>query len=545
MNRNILLLAAVVTIGVIVWIVSRQRADRGSQNPVATTTPPVGPMYSTTQPTLAGEADTQADLDRAAELLKAGDATAAITLMRDAAKRVAAARGATSPAHAAALYNLATVYMAAGDWPAASRTLEDCCKIQPTDGQSTKDHLTYLMNLGDAYAAAGELPKAERVHRDALERRATFYGTDHAGYAYGLNALAEVLLRQDRAAEALPLATRARDICRTSPSPLEPQTYAARAFAVKATGGDDATAFEGVDALPADIRAEFYRQVIAYGRSVQHAGTVATLASLSRRLDVAADVDDQTRWNAHAALVHAARMRKDYPAWIAGADRAIAAARKSGNRARLIEVLQNKAIALGESNNAAGELDAYNAALAEATALGDPRVLSTVHRNIGIVYRGRNLPDEAERHFATAVELARKANASDELGAALAAHGIFVQHHGDLARARPMLEEAVRLMPPTHPHYLFAANHLNAIDKDASCGCGAMDEAVAQTIKKMVRDRIPADLLEDVQLTNKPGEQPNVQVSLKRKPTDAEMEKLQTVVNQAVIELRRAAAGDR
>ena len=540
MNRNHLLIAAVVIIGVIVSIVSR-RTSRPSGAPVATTPQPVGPMYSTTQPTLSGEADTQADLDRAAELLRAGDATAAITIMRDAARRVAAARGAESPQHAAALYNLASVYMAAGDWPSAATTLETCCAIQPVDRQSTKDHLTYLMNLGDTYAEAGELAKAEKVHRDALPRRATFYGTDHAGYAYGLNSLAEVLLRQDRAAEALPLATRARDICRNSPSQLNPQTYATRAFAVKASGGDDATAFEGVDALPPDERAAFYQHLIAVGRHAQVAGCVATLAALSRRLESAADANDETRWNAAAALLNAARLRKDHVAWLACADRLIAAARKSGNRVALIEVLQNKAIALAESKGPAAELEAYQAALAEATALGDLRVLSTVHRNLGICLREQNKPDEAEKHFAAAVELARKAGAIEHLGAALAAHGIFVQHHGDLARARPMLAEAVRVIPPTHPDYLFAANHLNALDKDASCGCGQMDEAIAQAVKQMVRARLPADLLEDVQLTVKPGAKPNVQVRLKRQASAAELETVQTVVNQAVVELQRAA----
>ena len=85
----------------------------------------------------------------AIERLRAGDSFGAETVAADAVRAAERRFGATSPAYAAAQFDLAHVLGAIGDFTRAADALRAACGVVPTDAESQKARLTYLMNLGD------------------------------------------------------------------------------------------------------------------------------------------------------------------------------------------------------------------------------------------------------------------------------------------------------------------------------------------------------------------------------------------------------------
>lgn len=118
----------------------------------------------------------------------------------------------SSPAHAAALFDLGRYLLACDDPQRAVSPLRVASALEPSDAASTRDRLTYGMNLGETLQLAGHLEEAEAVLRANVEERRSFYGEGSEGLAWGLEPLADVLLAQDRLTEAAELASQALEI---------------------------------------------------------------------------------------------------------------------------------------------------------------------------------------------------------------------------------------------------------------------------------------------------------------------------------------------
>lgn len=147
----------------------------------------------------------------------------------------------------------ASKHIQAGDMGRAADLLREAVQAGPgrTD-ESRGRYFTHVMNLGDLLVYLEHYEEAERVLRTGLQGRADLYGRDHPGYAYGLEPLAEALLRAGQAKQALPLAEQATEIFWNHTHERTPEVMVLRAFARLAVD-DEANAFQDMEALPDDL----------------------------------------------------------------------------------------------------------------------------------------------------------------------------------------------------------------------------------------------------------------------------------------------------
>jgi tetratricopeptide (TPR) repeat protein len=114
--------------------------------------------------------------------------------------------GESSAEYATANYELGSMLNLMERHADAAKALAKAIDVNiPDDHQATRDRLTYMMQLGGLYDQMGQWPEAEKVLRKGLRLREDFYGKDHAGYAFGLEPLASVLMNQGNLGEALRL----------------------------------------------------------------------------------------------------------------------------------------------------------------------------------------------------------------------------------------------------------------------------------------------------------------------------------------------------
>ena len=159
-----------------------------------------------------GGIDTEAVMDHSLQLAKSGQHVEAISQMQAAVDAVKEASGTPSCQYAKGLFNLAMLHIAVGDMAqgaADCRLAADCC---PETMAGRKDRLMYLMNAGQLLSRAGETEAAIEVLETSLRERETAYGLEHAGTAYGQQALAEALLTAGRFDEGLVLSEKALEI---------------------------------------------------------------------------------------------------------------------------------------------------------------------------------------------------------------------------------------------------------------------------------------------------------------------------------------------
>jgi len=147
----------------------------------------------------------------------------------------------------------ATQHIQAGDLEAAADVLRQAVAAGPGASEDSRGrYFTHVMNLGDLLVYLEHYEEAERVLRAGLQGRADLYGRDHPGYAYGLEPLAEALLRAGQAKQALPLAEQATEIFWNHTHERTPELMAFRAY-VRLAVDEDANAFQDMEAMPDDL----------------------------------------------------------------------------------------------------------------------------------------------------------------------------------------------------------------------------------------------------------------------------------------------------
>lgn len=122
--------------------------------------------------------------------------------------------GEDDPRIAQAVYAMARLYGARRDFAEAIRWLDKAIALYRKDGRSTMLARS-LAARGRFHAEAGQLADAERDVRDALEHQKNLSGDSTPAYAWILDVLAELQLREHRYEEAL--RTTNRIIAITSP----------------------------------------------------------------------------------------------------------------------------------------------------------------------------------------------------------------------------------------------------------------------------------------------------------------------------------------
>ena len=118
------------------------------------------------------------------------------------------------------------------------------------------------MNLGQTLQMAQRFEEAEVALHKGLEGREGFYGREHAGYAFGLEPLAEVMFRLGKTDMAIQMMEEVVQNFWRHGHPRVAGAIAIRAQMIKQAGKSDAP-FAGLEKLPNETIDEIGKKAIA------------------------------------------------------------------------------------------------------------------------------------------------------------------------------------------------------------------------------------------------------------------------------------------
>ncbi|MBX9692365.1 MAG: tetratricopeptide repeat protein, partial [Cyanobacteria bacterium] len=197
--------------------------------------------------------ETSPAMQKAIELLKEGKTVQAEEVVLEAAKAAEQKFGPDKPETASAYNDLGTILINVGNLQGGVEAYRRACSgPMPNTEELLKDRLTFLMNLGMALQFSEQLDEAENVFREGLKRRLEFYGREHAGYAFGLEPLASLLLRLGKVDEALAAYDETIEIFWNNGHPRVITALALRAEAFKVVKSNRPS-FDEVEQLPDEL----------------------------------------------------------------------------------------------------------------------------------------------------------------------------------------------------------------------------------------------------------------------------------------------------
>jgi tetratricopeptide (TPR) repeat protein len=471
--------------------------------------------------------------DRAIELARDGHAHEAEQLLQAAI--IATRDGTLARTHA--LFDLANLFVACGDLRRSVEPLRAACVMESVDNEHEKARLTGTMNLGEILVQLDELDEAYAILSAGLEGRRAYYGEKHAGFAYGLEALAQVLRARGDHQAAIEHVNQAVDIFWNEGNPRVAEAFATRAPIVKAVGGP---AFNQLAGLPDEL----YDRVVQSVLSALGIPAELQLEVLRELVTAVAARESARGWlpQVYAAISNIAR-----EVGAPGVQARIAALAwlkthfdGAGDAHQALSAVLALVMAEEDAGNLAGAEAHLVDAEARATKIGDPRERARVGRNHGLFLSQNDRKAEARARLDAALVDARACGDAEEVGRTAIALGILVQHLGDVTAALPLLDEGIAALPLEHTDALVGRSHRLAIKNGGTCGCGDMSEAMADVVRELVRDAVPQDLIGELEITLPEGESPNVNVRLTREPTEAEIEALDSAINFAVVQLQNS-----
>ena len=477
-------------------------------------------------------------LERAIAALKSGDRLKAEEIVHAAVNQAAKEQGRQSHLYAQALFNEATILGGIGDLVRAAAACRTAAEVPAADKAAQKDRLTYLMNLGEFLTRMDKLGEAEDVLRQGLAEREAFYGTDHSGYAFALAPLAENLLAQGRADEAEPLIEQAVEINWEAGHEAVAGDLGIRAFVIKAARGPEASALDHWAQLPPHMQQMLVDDCLERAERADPHVAQAVLLELRRRLQGTPDVDVLPLTNVNTQLANIARLSGDHDVRIEACRMAIKLCGGMDDPKHVVNAWEGLSMALDDAGRADEAEKAYQSGLEKARAANQPRLAANVLRNYAIWLDQKGRKADAGQVHAQSVAEAAASGDGVMHGRSLAASGIFLQHQEQRDAALGQLQQALKLLPPSHPDAFCAQSHLLALQNGLACSCNSDtgDAAINALVEQMVRAQT-GDLLKSIRVeTQEDG--PKVQVELSRKPTEQEIEHLNRVINQVIAELR-------
>lgn len=475
-------------------------------------------------------------LESALAALREGDAVRAEALVVERAREAEREHGRDHAAFAEASFDVAQVLAGAGELRRAASALRDACAVSPGTPDGEKQRLTYVMNLGEVLSRLGDLDDADAVLSDGLDGRAALYGVEHAGYAFGLESLAEVRLLLGDADGASELVDEALRILWKERHPRVAAVLALRAHVRKASSELALPAFEAmvVDELPDPVFDELVAQSLRRAETGYPDLALAVLADLRQRIVERRGRRDPALPSVVAAITNVARAADEEDARIDAFLELVQLLELAAEPTAALDAVQGLALALGEAGRHDEADRSYRDAVERARTIGDDALRSQVLRNFGLYCSKRGRTGDAGDLLDQAVEAARSRPRTDMLGRALAARGIFRQHGHEPEGARSDLDEALRALPDPHPDRAVASRHLASLDGGRPCGCGEVDDAITRTLRARVLAELPDDLLDDI--TASVGDDGDLELSVRlaRAPTAEEAERLEAAVRRAL-----------
>jgi tetratricopeptide (TPR) repeat protein len=479
--------------------------------------------------------------EKAMSYLQRGDTVRAEETALEAVRLAGQEQGKESAGYYQSQLTFATVHIATGRVEQSIQILQAALAGGvPADANAQKERLTLLMNLGEVLVRLERYDEAEQVLRDGLEGRRLFYGTDHPGYAFGLEPLGELLLACEKYAEALPIAEEVVENFRHSQHPRLIEGLALRAITRLAVG-DAENAFSEVGDLSKPQVEEF---AVAM---VNKTGTLKPILArrvLLRGQEMIAERLGETHQTALNLLAYLANQEAqwgesgDAETRIETIRRAKEAYQRANRLDDVVMALQGMSLAQGDIGDKDGAEASAKEAVAVAERLGNFAIVSQAQRNLGLLLAENEKRDAAETVLKAAVQTGERSRDREMHGRSQVALGIFLQHGERLDEAKPLLEASLRQLPSNHPDAICAKSHLGAILSGDSCGCGNTAEALGEAFREFVLARVPHDLLEDLKVTiTEDG--PSVGVQLKREPQPEELEHLNRLLEHAAAEFRQ------
>jgi tetratricopeptide (TPR) repeat protein len=479
-------------------------------------------------------------MTRALELLRAGQTVPAEEILVRAVQEAEQRTGPESPETASAYNDLANLLLHIGNpREAVAAYRRACAGPMPTPEQARRDRLTYLMNFGMALQQAGELDEAEQILREGLAGREQFYGIHHAGYAFGLEPLATLLMRRGKFDEALAAFDETVANFQRNQHPRLVTALALRAECLR-RAGRPGPLFPGIEGLSNETVQGIVEHVVGRFREAEPGILSPVLQALLPALKARFGPDHASVSNVTIHIVNLESQRGkegDVPVRLALTREMIASNDRQRRPREATQALLALALGLKDAGQTDEAVATYESALERARQLRDAGLHSTVARNFGLLLAEMNREPEAEVQLKDAIEAARVGSSAEQVARGQIALGIFYQHRKRLEEARPLLAAGVPGLPAAHPDAVVGRSHLQALEAGRTCGCDNQREAIADAFRAFVLERLPQDLLDrfEVRLENNDFA---IEVHLNRAPTEEEVAHLNRVVTHALNEFR-------
>lgn len=477
-----------------------------------------------------------APLDRAFALLDEGDLDGAVRLLDHAIARAEQLRAREPLAAARAHNDKGTLLRFVGDDEGALQCFERAIERTAGDEGAKREHLTYLLNAGDVLLRSGTLVEAEDFIRRSLQGRRELYGPAHPGYAFALEPLASVLLRQRKLDSALEAIEEAVANFRHHGHPRLATALVVRAEAL-ATAGTGARLLAGAEELPDELLPALAQALEARLPDGDPRVLARVLDELVPLLEARLGPAHEATLQVWSAIANVEASGGDPEKRRAAITRVRQALDDAGDAYGALEACLGLALAFADEGDVARATEAYDDAERRAARLEDPAALAQVLRNRGVFLEDNGDVEGALRALEAAVREAARTGDETFEGRCQAALGVALAHEGRDDAAR-VLEAAVRALPEDHSDALVARAHLAALATGRACGCGEVDVALAQALRELVQGRLPPGLVGDVGLVTGDDDELSVDVQLLREASPREQELLDEVVRAAHRRLR-------
>ncbi|MBL7038964.1 MAG: tetratricopeptide repeat protein [Pirellulaceae bacterium] len=469
-------------------------------------------------------------MNEAIGLAQQGEVVEAVSMMKQCVAEVRENCGDVSDKHAQALFHFGTLLCSTGDLDQGAELCRQAADACPDSTSGKKERLTYLMNVGQMLSHAGKPEQAVPVLQDSLAERIAFYGSGHAGVAYGQQVLAESLLASGQYAQGLEHAQAAVEIFESEQHHEFPGTFALQAALASAAGHTTESIWQGLADYPEDIVVEV----------IQHSSTTASL--MADRLGLVY-MEQLCEWcekympeqtallvNTVVSWSNLAFERVDLESLTKSADILTSLIDKLPDPADRIQLMQGTALSYSRCERSDDDIRRiYERAASEATENSLPLEAANVARNHAIFEAEHDGVEAALAQYDLAIDCSQQAGAegAELLGRTLVAKGIFLQHQDRPNEAKPLLEQGHSILPATHPDGACGVLHLVALENGMNCCCnggeGLERESLSLLAKKFFEESGLGDVLESVGI----GEDGGLQVHMSREPTADEMERLQ------------------
>lgn len=480
---------------------------------------------------------TSSALARAFQSLEDGHADHAEEIVRKQVKVVGVSHGKQSTMYAEAQNDLAQIMRAMGNYTQAIDAMKIACEIKPgTNEEANCNRITYILNLGQILLESGDLRQAESILRWSAEERLKIYGRESTGYAFGLEPIAEVLHRLGSTDEACDLIDEAIGIYWNSSCTNITSALALKVWIWKDRDPGSQPLAE-VEHWPDELIEPLVDSILERVEN-PHIEPKVKCFILDDLLDLARMRLGKTHRCAIdilAVMSNAGMKSGDHSLRIWAYEEIENIYSETNDHGNVCEMQLSIAVALADAGRFDDADKQYRSSLDRAKS---PAMRANVMRNYGLFLSEQGRKEDAERMLAAAVKESRSIRDLQMLSRSLIALGIFLQHEGSLKPASNCLIEALELIDPSDPDAIAARSHLGAVQAGDTCGCGSMDNAIAQSLRDFILTNVTRDLLDDVIVEMIDGEF-SIQVDTSRELSNLELEKLDRLILEAMDKFTR------